>query len=183
MAAILGATHPEVFAGVAVHSGLPLGAAHDVPSAFAAMQGGGGMPPMAGGSAASSLPAGLFASAASPLSSRADRGTQPARPTLVIHGDADATVVAANGDGVTAAALAAYAAENRALRESVTTVHAGGRDCQVSRHLDADGRVRVEQWRVVGAAHAWSGGNPAGSYADAAGPDASSEIVRFFLGR
>ena len=39
MALILGRAYPEVFAAVAAHSGLPVGAAHDVESAFAAMHG------------------------------------------------------------------------------------------------------------------------------------------------
>ena len=45
----------------------------------------------------------------------------------------------------------------------------------------SDGRPAFETWMVEGAGHAWSGGNPRGSYADAAGPDASAEMARFFL--
>ena len=44
-----------------------------------------------------------------------------------------------------------------------------------------DGTHGIECWMIEGAQHAWSGGNPSGSYTDPRGPNASEAMVRFFL--
>ena len=43
------------------------------------------------------------------------------------------------------------------------------------------GCAAAEHWLLHGAGHAWSGGDAAGSYTDAEGPDATGEMLRFFF--
>jgi poly(3-hydroxybutyrate) depolymerase len=97
---------------------------------------------------------------------------------IVFHGDRDHTVQHSNGECIT---RQAHNAEHTlsARRESGTA--AGGRRYTRDVLVDADGRTRVEHWTVHGAGHAWSGGDAAGSYTDNAGPNASAEMLRFFL--
>lgn len=97
-------------------------------------------------------------------------------PTIVFHADRDTTVHPVNGDQVIAQSGA------NGLRASVEQgAVPGGHPWRRTLHRDAEGRVLLEQWLVQGAGHAWSGGSPAGSYTDPRGPDASREMVRFFL--
>ena len=152
-AAIMGATYPDLYAAIGVHSGLACGAASDMPSAFAAMRQG-----------------------------RSDLARAPGRvgravPTIVFHGDRDTTVNPVNGDQVVAQSKAAAD-----LRTTVTTGEASGGiryTCTVQ--ADENGRSVLEQWVLHGAGHAWSGGSTAGSYTEPRGPDASREMMRFFL--
>ena len=73
-ATIMGASYPDLYAAVGVHSGLACGAARDMPSAFVAMRKG------------------------------AHRGSGKRGPTflptIVFHGDADKTVHSINGEQV-----------------------------------------------------------------------------------
>jgi len=102
-------------------------------------------------------------------------GTAP--PTIVFHGDQDTTVHPINGQHVAAASAGAALSERERLGNQ------NGRESTRVTYRDADGRVVVEHWIVHGAGHAWSGGSPRGSYADAKGPDATEQMLRFFFER
>jgi poly(3-hydroxybutyrate) depolymerase len=98
-------------------------------------------------------------------------------PTIVFHGDQDRTVSAVNGEQVIAQAKA-----GANLRTTVILGQSeGGVRYARSVQTDADGRPILEHWVLQGAGHAWSGGSPTGSYTDPRGPDASREMLRFFL--
>jgi len=149
MADILGRTHPDLFAAVGVHSGIPAGAAHDLMSALSVMKNG---------------------QAAAPT-------LRPSIPIIVFHGDADGTVHARNGEQLVAAALAS---QNAAAPTDESRGQASkGR--RYTRRVYQQGRASIEHWLLHGAGHAWAGGSPRGSFTDPTGPDASAEMLRFFL--
>jgi len=153
-AAIMASEYPDIFAAVGVHSGLACGAARDMPSALAAMKRGAG-----GG--------------------RPLRAAQHFVPVITFHGDRDATVHEVNSREIIAAASAAAGTP---LKVDVTRGRsASGRTFTKSVSVDPEGRALIEQWTVQGSGHAWSGGDRGGTYTDPAGPEASREMVRFFL--
>jgi poly(hydroxyalkanoate) depolymerase family esterase len=171
MAVILGVTYPDVFAAVGAHSGLPYGAARDVGSAFTAMLGGERAQP------------GWLAEAA--LASDLSEPITLATPIIVFHGDHDRTVAASNSEAIVQQAVLAAPPRGTAeprVRESGPE-SAKMRSHTTAVYSDASGRPRVERWIVHGGTHAWSGGSAKGSYTDTRGPDASAEMIRFFLAR
>ena len=151
-ASVMGETYPDLYATIGVHSGLACGAARDMPSAFAAMQRGGDHSP------------------------RAATG-QRVVPAIVFHGDRDTTVNPSNGEAVVAQAARAERLRTHTEMGQVP----GGYAWRRTLHTDADGQTVAEHWVVSGAGHAWFGGSPAGSYTDPRGPDATGEMLRFFL--
>jgi poly(hydroxyalkanoate) depolymerase family esterase len=168
MAVIMETVYPELFAAVGVHSGLAYGAAHNATSAFVALRG--------------RNKAG--ADATSVIGRRPLRRTVATRatPTIVFHGDKDTTVDPSNGYAVVDQAVSLAADSHGPLQKTVqerTTVN--GREYTATIYCTQSRRPIVEFWELHGAGHAWSGGSSNGSYADESGPDASAEMVRFFL--
>jgi poly(hydroxyalkanoate) depolymerase family esterase len=158
MAAIVAARYPEIFAAVGVHSGLPDGAARNLPDALSVMR---------TGNARSRTKAGHPASTAV--------------PTIVFHGDQDRTVHPSNGVGIVEEALR----DLGPVTERTISEPSSGRGKTFTRteYLTASGRPAVESWIVHGGAHAWSGGHAEGRYTDPDGPSATDAMLRFFFDR
>lgn len=160
MAVIMAETYPEYYAAAGVHSGLAYRSARDLPSALMAMR------------------QGSHSHSAGVSEAKADHFV----PTIVFHGDQDQTVATCNGEQILEQA-------KRRLNATIPAIHSRrdqphttqGRSSTRTRLSDADGNVQLEHWLVHGAGHAWAGGSSNGSYTDPAGPDASAEMLRFFL--
>jgi poly(hydroxyalkanoate) depolymerase family esterase len=152
-AAIMGARYSDLYAAIGVHSGLACGAAIDLPSAFVAMRQGGGS------------------------NEKVILGDGSLVPTIVFHGDRDITVHPSNGDHILEQSMKKTSTQKNVHRGRVP----GGLAYTRTIHTDASGRAIFEHWNIHGAGHAWSGGSPVGSYTDPRGPDATREMLRFFL--
>ena len=166
MAAIMADSYPDLYAAVGIHSGLPAGAAHDLPSAFAAMRGMRGRRGAGNGAGAV-----------------AGKGM----PVIVFHGDRDRTVNPSNGEQALAQCVAdkadnltpAGGPQASGLKVETGQVPNGRIYTRTVQHDDA-GKAIAEHWIIHGAGHAWSGGSSQGSYTDPKGPHAAQEMVRFF---
>lgn len=153
MSEVLVSTYPDVFAAAGIHSGLPYGAAADLVSALGAMKG------------------------HSLRTTALDGDVGPDVRKIVFHGDADTTVHASNAQKI----LDRAAADTPDAGQEITERTINGREVTRTTLGDTDGTARTEHWLIHGAGHAWSGAAHGGSYTDPTGPDASREMVRFFL--
>jgi poly(hydroxyalkanoate) depolymerase family esterase len=173
MAAVMAGLYPDLYAAVGVHSGVPTGAASGVISALSVMRRG----------ARPAAPAGE---------------PESLMPTIVFHGGADRTVHPENGEQIVNAALSTLdacglilnkteVAQDGAPAEVINEVDGdapdsvAGRDAFRTVYRAADGKSYVDYWEVGTGPHAWSGGNPAGSFTDPQGPNASRAMLEFFL--
>lgn len=154
-AAIIAAAYPDLYVAVGVHSGVALGNIRSLSAAMASMRGKSGAGP------SGKLPRQL--------------------PTIVFHGDNDRVVHPSNASGFL------DNLERSRLGPITSRAYRGrsawGRDYTRRVHKNGRGEVLLEDWTVHGSGHSWSGGKPIGSHTDPAGPDASREMVRFFLAR
>jgi poly(hydroxyalkanoate) depolymerase family esterase len=171
MAAVMAATYPDLFAALAVHSGLAYGSATSLQAAYGAMANGGPDPRALGRAAHAAM-------------ARRARVT----PTIVVHGSADRVVAPVNGDRVVEqwmvtnrlAALEGYDPDFGRPSEVSHGRVGGGHAHTIRRWADRRGRLVQEYLTVEGLAHAWSGGAANGLFADHRGPDASEAIWDFF---
>jgi poly(3-hydroxybutyrate) depolymerase len=98
--------------------------------------------------------------------------------TIVFHGASDQTVHPSNAETIFAAVRGGL---TDLLQETKHDGSTGGRAYIRTVIADANGVCHAEHWVIDGLGHAWSGGSSDGSQTDPHGPNASREMLRFFL--
>jgi poly(hydroxyalkanoate) depolymerase family esterase len=152
MADVMSVTYPDLYAAAGIHSGLAHGAARDQASAFMAMNG-----------------------------KARDGASRPGKNrarTIVFHGASDTKVHPKNAERIVLEARATISG-----RYEETTRQGTSNGLQYHRTLVTNARgPQLEYWAIDGLGHAWCGGSREGSHTEQRGPDASREMLRFFLG-
>ena len=162
MAAVLVRDYPELYAALGVHSGVPAGLAHDVYSAMRLMSDG-------------PVPSDVDAAPHAVDGAGADVAS------IVFHGDEDTVVHLSNGVAVHEGAGGSEDHPPLDTRQTTTQPRPGHRGFTRSVEYGPSGVTARELWIVHGAGHAWAGGSSAQPDTDSSGPDASREMLRFFL--
>jgi len=164
MAAILGATYPELFSGLAIHSGIAYGLATDMTQGLAAMR----------------APEGDAAALGKAAIEAMGERRKPI-PVIIVQGTKDPSVNPTNG-GLLASQWRAV----NGLEETVAPIlHFDGEGGRYSgEHVSWRGsnpKSIVDLWAIADLGHAWSGGSKDGTFTDDKGPNISQTIIDFFL--
>jgi poly(hydroxyalkanoate) depolymerase family esterase len=172
MAIIMGATYPELFAAIGVHSGLAYGAATNLNGAMPAMAKGGG-----------------DAARLGKLAFEAMGDKKHLMRVILFQGAKDGAVATVNADQV----ITQWAQTNDYIddgkdNDSVDDVAdkttegvvAEGYSYKKYVYNDSSRKPLMEKWIVPDMKHAWSGGTGGASYTDPKGPNAAQEMWRFF---
>jgi poly(hydroxyalkanoate) depolymerase family esterase len=152
--------YPELFAAAGIHSGIAYAAVTSIANALTAMHS--GAPDQ--GSLASAVVKAF--------------GSARHFPAIVFQGKADKSVHWVNASQVVSQLVQSYSPEN-VTRLSTTPGEASG--YHFTKTTYGVDRPLIEEWMVDELGHAWSGGSKDGTYTDVNGPDASREMIRFFL--
>ena len=165
MAIAVALSYSELYAAVGSHSGIPYAAATTVMEALSVMQGKDGDPVILASKAKNAM-----GTHARPI------------PAIVFQGGSDHVVNAANAVHLVAQLLAVQGAplDDKAITVMGEKVDsAGGYHYTRAVHGNSDGTI--ELWIVQELGHAWSGGSADGTFTDPKGPNATNEMLRFFL--
>jgi poly(hydroxyalkanoate) depolymerase family esterase len=167
MAAVMGATYPDIYAAIGVGSGCEYSAGA----------------PCAGYQSADPEQAGKSAHQAMGTNARV-------LPFIVFQGDQDTTVPPVNAQqavraGQVMADLADDGDENGSIPTGAAKVvngqAPGGESYTVSFYNDGTGKELAQYWLVHGMGHAWSGGDASQQFSDPKGPDESLAMYDFFM--
>ena len=173
MAVIMGATYPDLFAALGVHSGLAYKSATNLSQARPAMSQGPDDPSRLG-----------------QLAFQAMGKSKHRMPVIVFQGTKDGAVASVNADKL----ISQWARTNDYVDDgrdnssvddvpdgSLKGVVPGGYAFTKYSYYDRSRKLLMEKWIIQDMRHAWSGGSSEGSYTDAKGPSATQEMWRFFM--
>ena len=160
MALIAAYAYPEIYSAAGIHSGIAYGAVTSISDALSAMRSGARDPAV--------LPDAVIKA----------MGSGRHFPAIVFQGGADKSVNVVNGEQVVAQLAALF---RPAPLKKISERSGVAASYHFTRRIYGDERPLIEEWIVDELGHAWSGGSKDGTYADPNGPDASAEMIRFFL--
>jgi poly(3-hydroxybutyrate) depolymerase len=165
MAVTTALAYPELYAAVASHSGIAHGAASNVAEALAAMQG---------------LATNDIALASRAVSAMGAHTR--AIPAIVFQGASDHVVQPQNAKQIVAQLQSVQGSARRpdGIDQPVENGETPS-GYHFTRAVHGKGDTTIEVWLVNELGHAWSGGSADGTFTDNRGPDATREILRFFL--